>query len=352
MASSLVPVLRQALAASACVLAATPLPACTTFCSATGDGALFGRNYDFEIGDGVLLVNPRGLAKRGLAPRGPSWTARLGSVTFDQFGRDLPMGGMNERGLVVELLWLDATRYPPADARPALGVLEWVQYQLDTAASVAEVLASDAAVRIEGETPLHYLVADASGAAAAVEFLDGKTVVHAGARLPVAALANSTYEESLRFWRAHGERSRPRGDGSEARFARAATQARDLGALAGPAAIARAFAILADTADGITRWSIVYDLAARAVHFRTQGRPDVRTLRLAAEDLSCARAVRFAPLDATGGDLGARLRPFRPADNRALVERTFPASSVTRRTAPERVRAIAAHPDAAVCARS
>ena len=73
---------------------------------------------------------------------------------------------MNEAGLAVELMWLQGSIHPSPDQRPAVGVLEWIQYQLDRSATVADVLASDSAVRIAGRTPLHYLVADRSGRAA------------------------------------------------------------------------------------------------------------------------------------------------------------------------------------------
>src|SRR5512139_1847489 len=32
--------------------------ACTTFCVKTGDLVLFGRNYDFEFGRGLVVMNP------------------------------------------------------------------------------------------------------------------------------------------------------------------------------------------------------------------------------------------------------------------------------------------------------
>ena len=61
--------------------------ACTTFCVRAGDRVLFGRNYDFEHGDGMLMVNAAGLSKRGYFDNGPSWRTAHGSVTFNQFGR-------------------------------------------------------------------------------------------------------------------------------------------------------------------------------------------------------------------------------------------------------------------------
>ena len=65
-----------------------------------------------------------------------TWTSRFGSLTFNQYGREFPSGGINEKGLVVELMWLDDTRYPAPDGRGELPTLQWIQYQLDTAANV------------------------------------------------------------------------------------------------------------------------------------------------------------------------------------------------------------------------
>src|SRR5688500_6118733 len=119
------------LLAVALTLACQPLlDACTTFCLRAGDRVLFGRNYDFEIGDGRVMVNASRLEKKGALDGGPSWRSRFGSVTFNQFGRGYPMGGINEAGVVVELMWLNDTQYPAADARPPVSVLEWIQYQL------------------------------------------------------------------------------------------------------------------------------------------------------------------------------------------------------------------------------
>jgi penicillin V acylase-like amidase (Ntn superfamily) len=59
------------------------------------------------------------------------------------------------------------------------------------------VLAHADEIRIAGRVPLHYLVADRSGSAAAIEFLDGRLRARTGPTLPVAVLTNDTYERSL-----------------------------------------------------------------------------------------------------------------------------------------------------------
>jgi choloylglycine hydrolase len=49
---------------------------------------------------------------------------------------------MNEAGLVVEIMWLKESEYPPPDEHPTVNELQWVQYQLDNFATVTEVAAN------------------------------------------------------------------------------------------------------------------------------------------------------------------------------------------------------------------
>jgi len=339
---------RLTIAAALLVTFQPALDACTTFCLRAGDRVVFGRNYDFEIGDGRLMVNAARLGKKGAIDAGPAWRARYGSVTFNQFGRGFPMGGMNEAGVVVELMWLNDARYPQPDARAPLGVLEWIQYQLDTAGSVADIIASDARVRIQGQTPLHYLVSDATGAAATIEFLDGRLVSRSGASLPAAVLANETYDSSLAF--AEARRGTPlRGWGSHERFARAAAALPGV-ARAGEGAIARAFDVLADVAQRSTRWSIVYDQTARVVHWRTDRHEPVRFLRFDAIGFACADAPlsidAHAPI---AGDARPHLTTLTREANHALVAASTRKTSFTRRTPDAEIAEQAAYGFSSAC---
>lgn len=198
-----------------------PATACTTFCLRDDGRILFGKNYDWNVGDGLLVVNQRGMARTADMPgdKPAQWVSRHGSVTFNQYGRDFPSGGMNEAGLVIELMWMEGSRYPAPDKRPAVDVLQWIQYNLDTHATVAEVLAADQKVRVAGEVPLHYLVADRKGQVATVEFRDGRMVAHSGKDLPLAALTNSFYAESKKALQQGKARE---GGNSLQRFAHAA----------------------------------------------------------------------------------------------------------------------------------
>src|SRR5687767_15219208 len=141
--------------------------ACTTFCLKNKGEVLFGKNYDWMIGDGLVFINKRGVSKVSSEEESPArWVSKYGSVTFNQYGWESPSGGMNEAGLVIELMWLDDTKYPSPDLRPAIDVLEWIQFNLDTAATTAEVIANSEKVRIASRINLHYLVNDKQGNAA------------------------------------------------------------------------------------------------------------------------------------------------------------------------------------------
>jgi len=342
---------RSALAAAggvAIVLATFPTTAvfaCTTICLGGNDRPVVAYNYDFHPSEGLVLVNKRGTIKRSrIEPGGMTWTSRYGSVTFNQFGRDNPTTGMNEKGLMVSLMWLDGTEYPPPDSRPATGILEWIQYNLDTHASVAEFAANAESVRPMSATPIHYLFADAGGDAAVVEFLAGRLVLHRGATLPVRALANSTYADSVRaFDAAKAAGAVPASGGSLDRFVRGAMLARNAGD-----PIARGFSVLASVASpGYTRWSIVYDLSSGAIHFRTDTNPAIRSLSVARLDFSCRAPVLMLDVTAPGsGDITARLVGYTRAANRALLEASFRQTPFLVGSSDVEKAVAAAHPDA------
>jgi len=331
-------------------LLVVPAPACTTVCLLDGTRPVVAYNYDFHPQEGLALVNKRGVAKRSaLGAQGASWTSAHGSVTFNQFGRDNPTTGLNEKGLMISLMWLDETRYPEADDRPAIGILEWIQYNLDRHARVAEVLADAQAVRPTSKVPIHYFFADATGDAAVVEFLDGKLVVHRGQTLPVRALANSTYADSVTALEVAAQRGDvPATVASLDRFVRAAMLARR----PAPDPIGQGFEILQSVAQPrFTRWSIVYDLGAGEIHFRTDTNLATRRVGLAGLDLSCATPVKM--LDVTGagsGDVTRDLTDYTRAANRALIEASFSKTPFLSSVPAAARDSAAAHPETSSCA--
>jgi choloylglycine hydrolase len=341
------------LALAAVVLPLDPAHSCTTFCFEDGRTLVFGKNYDWNVGDGLVVVNRSGVEKTALVEDGPAtWTSAYASVTFNQYGREFPSGGINARGLVVELMWLDETEYPPADRRGAIPTLQWIQYQLDTAERVGDVIASDRVVRITngGSARIHFLVADATGEVATIEFLAGKMIVHRGKELPYPVLSNDTYEESAAYARAVGRRQGCSSASSLDRFARAAGHELRAGDAAG--AVRNAFALLDDVAQGdYTQWSIVYDLRERRAYFKTRLSPEVRWIDVDAVAAACVSPTRVIDVHAPlSGDVAAHLATYRYEVNRRLVDAAFDKTPFLRTVPPDARERHARFPESTVCA--
>jgi len=134
------------------------------------------------------------------------WISQYGSVTFNIIGSQLVWGGMNEAGLMISTMSLVETEGPAPDERPPLTAPFWVQFQLDNASTVDDVIVKGAWVRVT-DAHDHYLVCDRTGDCAVIEFLNGEMVVYTDLTLPTQVLSNSTYQDSLaalengNYWR-------------------------------------------------------------------------------------------------------------------------------------------------------
>lgn len=345
-----------ALALGILLLAAAAFP-CTTFYIYAGGDAVVGKSYDWSVSDGLVVVNKRGIAKEALVAEDnrARWTSTYGSVTFNQYGREMPMGGINEVGLVVEVMWLDETEYPPPDERAALDCLQWIQYALDTCTTVAEVVAAQDKVRVAGVNAAraHYLVADAAGGCAAVEFLGGKTVIRTGDALPARALTNDPYDADAAFWLKH-EGAPPKaaeleGVASEKRFARAAAAVAryDADAMDSAAAADYAAGVLDDVAQGErTQWRIVYDVKNGRVYWRTRENMETRWLEAGTFDYSPATPVRIFDMNAAGGgDVTAKFVDYSYEANRALIDASFAKTEFLKGVPEETREALARYPE-------
>ena len=300
---------------------------------------VFGRNYDWVTGNGMVCTNQKGLSKTSSKTKDGetiSWVSAYGSITFNQYGKEFPTGGMNEKGLVVELMWLEGTQYPAPDERPAVDVLQWIQYHLDNCGTVEELIAEDNKVRIasSGSTPLHYLVADATGNAAVIEFLEGKMKVHKGKDLPFAVLTNDSYASSLEQTTTAvtsvGGNSVPFTSNSIDRFAKACSAVKQFqqAGITTPV-IDYSFTILDNVAQGAhTKWSIVYDITNKKIYFKTPSFPSVKSVVFSAFDFGCAAGSKAFDMNQPGkADISKSFRDFTLDMNQHLVDRSFDESS-------------------------
>ncbi len=347
--------MRLCLALSIALLAGSAARACTTFCLQDPDRVVFGQNYDWDVDAGLVVANGRGVRKTSFDQTPTmTWVSEHGSITFNQYGVEFPVGGMNERGLTIATMWLNATEYGPPDGRAGLNVLQWIQYHLDVSETVGDVVASD--VRIAPYAPgigLHYLVADPTGDVAAIEVLDGRQVVHRGESLAAPVLTNNTYEESLAHLRRHagfgGGMPLPERRDSLSRFVRAASAVRS----AEPAEPDARLAILELASDPVrTQWSIVYDTTNRRIVWRTKANPNVRTVSFDEFDFACGATPPVLDIHRGAGGVAAEFAPVTPQRNLALVTTAFrntPQAGLNR--APdEAIRAVAGYAGTVECA--
>jgi penicillin V acylase-like amidase (Ntn superfamily) len=190
-AFSFVKCVAAALAISTSLLPLADAAACTrAVYIGQNDHVITARSMDWKVDVGTnLWVFPRGMQRSGEAgSNSVEWTSKYGSVIAT--GYDISTtDGMNERGLVTNLLWLVESEYPAYDgSTPGLTIAAWAQYVLDNFATVSEAVealreepftvVTDAVPGEERLATLHLSVSDASGDSAIFEYIDGELVIH------------------------------------------------------------------------------------------------------------------------------------------------------------------------------
>ncbi len=187
-----------ALLAAALATTATPAMACTraVYLGDNGD-VITARSMDWKVDVATnLYVLPRGIARTGKAgPGSIAWTAHYGSVVAT--GYDISTtDGMNEKGLVANLLWLVESEYPAQrSGKPGLSISLWAQYVLDNFATVEEAvtalqrepyaIVTDKVPGEDRQATLHLSLSDATGDSAIVEYIGGRQVIHHDRRYQV-----------------------------------------------------------------------------------------------------------------------------------------------------------------------
>jgi choloylglycine hydrolase len=331
---------------------------CTTFCIKDNKNIIFGRNLDFSTGFGYVIINKRNVTKTALVfpPENPiTWTSKYGSITFNQMGRELPYGGLNEAGLVIDQMWLDTTKYPEPDNRYGLTELQWVQYQLDNSITINDVIASDTSVRVSFESqPIHFLLCDKQGDVATIEYINGKLVYHKDKDLPVTVLANSTYEESIdytkKFIEFGGNDTIPKTMKSLDRFALAASMVKKFDEKKSENIINYSFDILKTVSQGeATHWSIVYDIANMKIHYKTYGNRETRVISLEDFNFSCELPVLITDIENNIDSIEKDFIDYSTELNKELIENTFSHVEFLKNIPPEVRDGIARYPESLIC---
>lgn len=331
---------------------------CTTFCFKDKRGNIyFGRNFDFSTGIGHVEINLRDQVKSSFIWHGSgekpfTWISKYGSITFNQNGREMPYGGMNETGLVVEQMWLMSTKYPALDERNGLTELQWIQYQLDMASSVEDVIKSDRAIRVSAESkaPIHFLITDAKGNTAVIEYINGKMNYYTGDKLKYTALANDAYDYSVDYKTNKDNAGSKKFDkddfNSLDRFYTAASMSASYDGSAKP--VDYAFDVLGKVSQpGGTKWSIVYDVKMRKIFYKTEANTQVRELNLSRFDFASTAKKLFIDMDDNNNKPG-NFKVFNYEDNFKLIDKAWNSINFLKDAPKEERMALAKFPESVV----
>lgn len=336
------------------LLAGNVAEACTRAVYLGLDGRyLTGRTFDWK--DRItsnLWVFPRGIKRHGAAgPRSVEWTARHGSLVVS--GYDIStVDGMNEAGLVANLLWQVNAQYPEDDGKtPRISLSIWAQYFLDQFATVAEAVEHVRSTPLQaatGEVPgqpgrmttVHLSLSDATGDSAILEWIEGRLMIHHSRDYQVMT-NEPRFEDQLaitRYWsRVPGTVFLPGTSRAEDRFARASflinaipktDDARE--AAAGVFSVIRnvsaPWGISIDDQPNLstTRWRIVADHKERLYYFESVYAPNVFWVDLKRIDFASGAEVRRLDLgedqrnifsgEVSGSFVSAKPFAFEPVD--------------------------------------
>jgi penicillin V acylase-like amidase (Ntn superfamily) len=184
--------------------------ACTRFVYLGPDDTIFtARTMDWfrEMGTN-LWAFPRGVERNGAAGENSiEWTSKYGSVIASAYDAGTA-DGMNEKGLVANVLYLAESEYgtPKAnDPRKPLSMSLWGQYFLDNYATVAEAVEAMRQEQFyivttmtpDGEAgKFHLSLSDATGDSVIFQYVNGKLQIHHSREYQV--MTNSPiYEKQL-----------------------------------------------------------------------------------------------------------------------------------------------------------
>jgi choloylglycine hydrolase len=188
--------------------------ACTVFQLQNSDRAIVARGYDYDIDTAYAIINTKGRVKKSLLnvketvkylKRTLNWVSKYGSISITQNIQEVAISGMNEMGVTVDYLDLIGTIYPSPKTNTENKVISEAQlgqYILDMAKDTNEAIDLLKKLAIEKiSVDIHLFICDKSKDCAVVEFLDGKMNVYKNDNLPIKALTNTSYKDSVQNYK-------------------------------------------------------------------------------------------------------------------------------------------------------
>ncbi len=301
---------------------------------------LTGRTMDFAIDiPANLWLFPRGMERHGqVGPNSLQWVSRYGSIAASSWDIATP-DGMNEKGLVANMLWLVQSEYPPFDKdgdATGLTIAAWAQYVLDNFATVNEaveslrkeefVVVTDFIPGTDKFTTVHLSLSDATGDSAILEYVEGRLVIHHDSAYQVMT-NDPLFEEQLAissYWRnIPGTVFLPGSNRASDRFVRASYYINAIPQTSDPLlSVASVFSVVRNVSVpyGIstegqphissTRWRVVADQSRSVYYFENVLTPNVLWVDLNQVNFSAGEPVRKLVLDAGQVYAGNALEHF------------------------------------------
>ncbi|MCO1335140.1 linear amide C-N hydrolase [Microbulbifer sp. OS29] len=318
---------------------------CTRIFYETGNKSyITGRSMDWSDTKAAMdfWVFPRSMERNGgVGQKSITWTSKYGSIVISIY-EAATSDGLNEKGLVGNLLYLSEADYGDAMARgkPTISVGAWLQYLLDNYATVDEAVTAMKAdpFTVVGATlpdgkaaTTHIAISDPSGNSAIFEYINGKLQVHQGKQYTV--MTNSpVYSQQLAintYWDLiGGENFLPGTISAADRFARASYALKvspkykdPRAALASVFSQIRAVSVPLGMSDpdkpniASTLWRSVIDQADKRYYFDSVINPGVIWLdmdKVSIEPGAQVMSMKLNMPDNQGGEAVSKLQPSKP----------------------------------------
>ncbi len=330
--------------------AAEAAHACSTVFFEKNGQTLIGHNMDWFADRLALVTNKRNVKKQGFVfPNEPpfTWTSKYGSISLIMEGREITGRGMNEAGLVILEMALGDTQQSTDSDIPRLSVGQWAQYQLDTSATIEDVIASDKVVRQspEEEWQSHFLLWDKTGAVALMEWLEGKMVVIKRDEMTVPVFVNYRYDLSTGV-----------GDDPTGRYSKMAERYLAYDPAKDQDGFTFVYSVMQEGINAFspptrTLWQFIIDPRAQRMSFYSHDNDKLRTLDLKDFDFSCQTQVEVFDLSwGDAGDVRSAFKPYTKEFNDELVDTIFGVyQSVGIPTSEELIAKIKAFPESTPC---
>ena len=265
--------------------------ACSAFFLNNDKVKVFARNHDYRTHKGFVEVRRKGISRttrifdeyKGSNIEPVKWTSKYDNITFHSEEKDktfMPIGGMNSEGLVIAELYVNddnTINISFNKTKESIMCSRWILYVLDNYKNVNEVIADITNLKLINNFHAHWFIADKSGNAAIIEYINGNLVIHYGQPLTIPGLTNHPYVYSCNELKKYNflglggqKKELPKGHKSIERFIRGTYR---LFSYDNTSPVDYMLKLMKNVArpistDSPTQWITIYDITNMKIYYR------------------------------------------------------------------------------------